>query len=168
MKHSQFVSFSQIGIAAAVMTSSDDHGSMLNIVNGLAVPRMITQERVDQLKTLKLYHDDVFIVTPGASGTTWMQQIVRLIRGKGEQDSQILSDAVPWVEASSGVAFGCAETDGYATNVILEDMPRPRAFKTHFNFRMNSLPVGCPTRLLANTSTLFETEKMQWCPCTAS
>lgn len=114
------------------MTSSDDYGSILSIVNGLPVPKMVNHERVKQLKT------DVFIVTPLGSGTTWMQQIVRLIQSKGEQESQIISDAVPWVEASSGVAFGRTESDGYATNVILEDMPRPRAFKTHFPYELSA------------------------------
>ena len=131
-------------------SASDDHGSMLSIVNGLAVPRMVTQERVDQLKTLKLYQDDVFIITPLGSGTTWMQQIVRLIRSKGEQDGQIISDAIPWLEASSGVAFGRAETDGYATNVILKDMPRPRAFKTHFPYELSAcgLPDKTPCKYI--------------------
>ena len=102
------------------------------------------------MRSRLLQLNDVFIVTPGASGTTWMQQIVRLIRSKGEQDSQILTDAVPWVEASSGVAFGCAETDGYATNVILEDMPRPRAFKTHFPYELSAcgLPDKTPSKYI--------------------
>ena len=127
----------------------------MNVVNGLAVPRMVTQERVDQLKTLKLYHDDVFIITPLGSGTTWMQQIVRLIRSKGEQDGQIISDAIPWLEASSGVAFGRADTDGYATDVILEDMPRPRAFKTHFPYELSACGLSDKTPHITSSILAF-------------
>ena len=129
------------------MSSSDERAQAVNTVNGVGVPEVVTQERVDQLKTMKLYPDDVFIVTPTSSGTTWMQQIVRLIHSKGEQDGRVLSDAVPWIECKP---FSRTETHGYATDVILEDMPRPRAFKTHFPYELSAcgLPSKTPCKYI--------------------
>ena len=39
-----------------------------NLVDGIMVPPDITQQRVDELKTLKLRQDDVFVVTYPKSG----------------------------------------------------------------------------------------------------
>ena len=39
-----------------------DH-SLVNIVNGLPVPNIVVQEKVDQLKGMKLYPDDVWITS---------------------------------------------------------------------------------------------------------
>jgi len=39
-----------------------------NLVDGIMVPSFITQQRVDELKTLKLRPDDVFVVTYPKSG----------------------------------------------------------------------------------------------------
>jgi len=39
-----------------------------NLVDGMMVPPHITQQRVDELKTLKLHPDDVFVVTYPKSG----------------------------------------------------------------------------------------------------
>jgi len=39
-----------------------------NLVDGMMVPPDITKQRVDELKTLKLHPDDVFVVTYPKSG----------------------------------------------------------------------------------------------------
>ena len=39
-----------------------------NLVDGMMVPLFITQQRVEELKTLKLRPDDVFVVTYPKSG----------------------------------------------------------------------------------------------------
>ena len=39
-----------------------------NLVDGMMVPPFITQKRVDELKTLKLRPDDVFVVTYPKAG----------------------------------------------------------------------------------------------------
>ena len=43
---------------------------------------------------------DVFITTYPKNGTTWMQQIVHLIRNRGDttHDPRTISKAVPWFE----------------------------------------------------------------------
>ena len=40
-----------------------------NLVDGMMVPVFITQQRMDELRTLKLHPDDVFVVTYPKSGT---------------------------------------------------------------------------------------------------
>lgn len=120
-----------------------DH-SLVNIVNGLPVPKLVLQEKVDQLKEMKLYPDDVWITSYNASGTTWMQQIVRLIHSNGEHDDRKLANAVPWLEASQGVSFQGISLDKFSPHddLKVEDMPRPRAFKSHFTYEL--LPCGPP------------------------
>ncbi len=96
-------------------------------VNGVLVPGFVTEEIVEDLKNFKLYADDIWIVTFPKCGTTWTQQIVRLIINKGIQSDIKVTDAVPWLEG--GNIFG-----------DLDEMPRPRAFKSHFSYDL--LPCG--------------------------
>ena len=42
--------------------------------------------------------DDVMIVTPGKSGTTWMQQVVHQLRSGGDMSYRNISDVVPFIE----------------------------------------------------------------------
>ena len=60
------------------------------MVNGFEVPFFVLQEEVDKLKSFQLYPDDVWVVTYPKCGTTWAQQIVRLIHNKGVQDDAYL------------------------------------------------------------------------------
>ena len=66
--------------------------------DGMRVPPMITQKIMDDLRTLSLRESDVFVVTYPKSGTTWMQQIVKLVQRNGEDDDQRLTDLSKWVE----------------------------------------------------------------------
>jgi hypothetical protein len=106
-------------------------GLPLHEVNGVLVPRFVRQENVDKLKDLELYPDDVWVVSYPKCGNTWTQQIVRLIRNNGVQDDVFITTAVPWVEA--GPPFN---------SVDAENVPRPRAFKSHFLY--DAFPCGPP------------------------
>ena len=64
-------------------------------------------------------------------GTTWTQQVVRLIRNKGVQDNVVVDHAVPWLENSKAYPV-----------VKVEELQRPRAFKSHFPYDL--LPCGPP------------------------
>ena len=110
------------------MTEEQPHVT-LHTVNGLLVPDFVKQENVDKLKDLELYPDDVWVVTYPKSGTTWTQQIVRLIRNNGVQDDVRIDTAVPWPESS-------------LYPVKMEDLTRPRAFMSHFP--SDALPCGPP------------------------
>jgi len=96
-------------------------------VNGLLVPDFIN---VDRLKDFELYPDDVWVVTYPKCGTTWTQQIVRLIRNKGVQDGVRITAAVPFLEANSFYQLD------------IDKIVRPRAFKSHFPYDL--FPCGPP------------------------
>ena len=110
--------------------------------NGLQVPKFVTQEEVDKLKDVELYPDDVWVVTYPKCGTTWTQQIVRLIRNKGIPDEKKINSVVPWLEAVASPSHRDANIDS---------VQRPRAFKSHFPTTF--FHVGLPTRLHVSTSS---------------
>ena len=72
----------------------------LNTVNGVLVPYMIKQDDMDKYAAsiLSLEPSDVWIVTYPKAGTTWSQQIVKLIRNGGESDDKTIDVSVPWLE----------------------------------------------------------------------
>ena len=102
--------------------------------HGLTVPPIFDFEWIEQMKDMKLRPDDVWVVTYPKCGTTWTQQIVRLIINRGKDDGLTLKDAVPWVEAFCDIpAIGRVDVDKMAS---------PRAFKSHFPYEM--MPCGLP------------------------
>ena len=111
--------------------ASSDAGQPYHIVSGLVVPKFMKQEDYDNLKNFKLYPEDIWIATYPKCGTTWAQQIVRLIRNNGEKDNRLINVAVPWLEAISGYPY-----------VKVDDLPRPRMYKSHFPYSL--MPCGPP------------------------
>ena len=106
-------------------------------INGLKVPPTFDAEWIEKIKDMKLRPDDVWIVTYPKCGTTWTQQIVRLILNRGKDDGLNLENAVPWVE-------GFCEIPGIRTyRVDLDKMSYPRAFKSHFPYEL--MPCGLPS-----------------------
>ena len=85
------------------MSAETSEHPTLHKVNGFLVPSFVNQEEVDKLKGLELYPDDVWVVTYPKCGTTWTQQIVRLIRNNGVQDDVRIDTAVPWLEVGPPV-----------------------------------------------------------------
>ena len=102
-------------------------------VSGFPVPDIITQEEVDKLKSFPLHPDDVWVVAYPKAGSTWTQQIVRLVRNGGQDDGKVLSESVPWLEALSRMY----------PNVKVEELPTPRTFQSHF--RYDNMPCGLPS-----------------------
>ena len=110
------------------------------IDSGLNVPIVFDVEWIKSMKdAVKLRPDDVWVVSYPKSGTTWTQQIVRLIINRGENDGKILTDAVPWVEAFNTMLPGFER-------INLDEMASPRAFKSHFPYEQ--MPCGPPNTIL--------------------
>ena len=105
-------------------------------VNGVLLPKL-SPKRWEYLRTYPLRPDDVFIVTYPKGGTTWTQQIVRLLRNNGRVDNQLLDRAVPWLEVLDS-DFGIH----FDYNVAMETILSPRAFKSHFPYHL--IPGGMP------------------------
>ena len=70
----------------------------LHYVNGVPLEPMIDQKRMDELKDWTLLPDDVYVVTYPKSGTTWVQQILKLIKSNGVDDGVTVHLAMPWLE----------------------------------------------------------------------
>ena len=104
----------------------------VHTVNGVVMPHFITQEEVDKLKSFPLRSDDVWVVAYPKAGSTWTQQIVRLIHNDGDDDGKVLSESVPWLEA----------LDHMYPHVKPEQLPSPRIFQSHFMY--DNMPCGPP------------------------
>ena len=70
----------------------------LHYVNGVPFEPLIDQKKMDELKDWTLLPDDVYVVTYPKSGTTWVQQILKLIKSNGVEDGVIVHLSMPWLE----------------------------------------------------------------------
>ena len=69
--------------------------------NGIVYPPMLDQKCVDNLiQNWKPLPEDVYVVGYMRSGTTWTQQILKLIRNNGVDDGVELHISTPWVESA--------------------------------------------------------------------
>ena len=105
-------------------------------VNGIRVPRLSPQ-RWEELKTFTLKPDDVFIVSVPKSGTTWTQQIVRLLRNGGRADGLLVDDSIPWLEI-----IGSRFSADRHYHVDIDALTSPRAFISHLPYSL--VPGGLP------------------------
>ena len=71
----------------------------LSPVNGIPMCVLISQQKIDELANFELRADDLFVVSYPKCGTTWTQQIVKLILSKGVDDGVSLLTSIPWIEA---------------------------------------------------------------------
>ena len=81
-----------------------------NAIDGLMVPPMITQRKVYEVKAkLRLCPGDVVVNTYPKSGTTWVQQILKLLKNGGKEDGRDVAFEVPWleVELPPEIPFHC-------------------------------------------------------------
>jgi hypothetical protein len=103
-------------------------------INGIYLHPTVTQDKLDDLADFSPRPDDVFIVTYPKCGTTWTQQIVRLIKDKGEEKATVhLFCTVPWIDVVGKDV--CMAT------------PSPRTFKSHLPYHM--VPGGEPAKSVA-------------------
>jgi hypothetical protein len=108
-------------------------------INGYKAPSN-TPERWEELKEYPVRPDDVFIVSFPKSGTTWMQQIVKLLRSDGQPDDVTVDRAIPWLEVIDS-DFG--KLNKYTPDMATSsDVLSPRAFKSHLPYEW--VPGGVP------------------------
>ena len=108
-------------------------------INGLKVPGIFDAEWIKSMNdAVGPRPDDVWVVTYPKCGTTWTQQIVRLIINKGKDDGLKIDEAVPWPEG-----FANIPAIGYTYCVDIDKLASPRAFKSHFPYEM--MPCGLPS-----------------------
>ena len=107
-------------------------------LDGLLVPCFLDIEWIKSMKDIELRPDDIWIVTYPKSGTTWTQQIVRLIVNRGKDNGVVIEEAVPWVEG-----FSVLPNRGFKYYVDIDKMTSPRAFKSHLPYEM--MPCGLPS-----------------------
>ena len=100
------------------------------VFNGIVFPSFINFEPI---KKFTLRPDDLVIATYPKSGTTWVQQIVKLIRNNGNDDGVKISDSIPWIDSVNSEFSQCAD---------IASLPSPRALKTHLPYHMT--PGGLP------------------------
>ncbi|HSJ90130.1 MAG TPA: sulfotransferase domain-containing protein [Anaerolineales bacterium] len=90
-------------------------------------PVFISQLDMDLIETEFFAKDgDVFVVTYPRSGTTWTEQIVHLLVNHGEQGTQRLTDAVPWLETLPHRPNGVSE--------FLKTLHGRRLFTSHLPY----------------------------------
>ncbi len=100
---------------------------------GMNVPFFVTDVSISEMSSLSLEPTDVWVVTYPKAGTTWTQNIIKLLRNNGKKDGVQLAQSVPWIEANS---------DKNIIRVDLVTTSRPRAFKSHLPYDV--LPSGKP------------------------
>ena len=100
-------------------------------IKGIVCPGFVFQE--EELEkyaaSLTLYPSDVWIITFPKAGTTWTQQIVKLIRNGGESDAKNVTESSPWLEEK--------------VKVDIESLTKPRSIKTHLPYEL--MPCGIPS-----------------------
>ena len=68
-------------------------------IEGILLPVGIKASNVRELRqSMRTRPDDVFIVTYPKSGTTWVQQIVKLIRNNGIENGGDIDAVLPWID----------------------------------------------------------------------
>ncbi len=111
----------------------------VSVVNGINFPLYIKQEDVNEIvQTFQLKPSDIWISTFAKAGTTWTQQIVKLIRNRGVGDAIKINESIPWLEANGHF------------KVDLSLLPQPRAFKSHmpYDAMIFGKPHECPGKYI--------------------
>lgn len=105
---------------------------------GIIIAPFQSVEWISEMKSkVSVRPDDIWIVTYPKSGTTWAQQIVRLLKEGGKCDGTKINYAAPWVEA-----FNTIPDANYDYHVDIDALASPRAFKSHMPYDI--MPCGLP------------------------
>lgn len=108
----------------------------LKSFKGLLVPPYVSEEWMEELNSFELCSDDVWVVSYPKSGTTWVQQILKLLHSGGKDDGRMITDAIPFIDMVNKDPI-------FYYQVNLSELPFPRAFKSHFTYDL--MPCGSPS-----------------------
>ncbi len=90
-----------------------------------------SEEGLAQAKAFIPRPDDVVIATFAKAGTTWLQQIVHVLRTGGDMDFGEITEVVPWIETAFDMGI----------DLEAEQRGGIRAFKSHWGW--GDVPMGC-------------------------
>ena len=77
-------------------------GHVHGVVQGTLVAPGITEENLKDIQEkYTCRDDDLFVATPAKCGTTWIQQIVKLIQNNGVDNGVDSDIVIPWFELMS-------------------------------------------------------------------
>ena len=85
---------------------------------------LVTKESRQKASSFVSRSTDVFVVTPGKTGTTWLQQIMHQLRSGGDMTFADIDDVVPWLE----LAYDLEQ------DIDAEHKYQPRCFKSHSSY----------------------------------
>jgi multisubunit Na+/H+ antiporter MnhC subunit len=122
-------------VLTAVWTALRDRGALSaelsaekELRNGLALDlmglrnkNMHSAESVRYGQAMVPRKSDVFVVTYPKCGTTWMTQLVHMLRTNGDMDFGEITEVVPW----DILAYDCGQ------DLSVSQVAEPRAFKSH-------------------------------------
>ena len=93
--------------------------------------------------------DDVFIASFPKSGTTWTQQIVRLVYSRGliRDDDPSLHAIIPWLD----------DSEDLPDLSVVDAMPSPRVFKSHNPYHLLPSRLADANRLIYVTRNAKDT-----------
>ena len=117
------------------MSAQTQEPPQLKLYKGLLVPLFVNVDLLEEMKSFELCSDDIWIVSYPKSGTTWVQQIVKLLQNGCKDDGRKIDQAIPYVDKLS-------KDPTFHYQVNLSELPFPRAFKSHLTYDL--MPCGPP------------------------